>query len=84
MTTINLYDAKNKLSQLVSAVEGGEIITIARNGKPAAMLVPLDYSGQREWSAAVTAFLKAPGEYDPEAFTVDRSDLPGLQDRDLF
>ncbi len=84
MTTVNLYDAKNKLSQLVTAAEEGEIITIARNGKPAAMLVPLDYSGPREWSPAVAAFLQGSSGYDPDAFTLDRSDLPEVQERDLF
>lgn len=84
MTTINLYDAKNKLSQLVNAAEQGEVITIARNGKPAAMLVPLDYSGQRHWSPVVAAFLNQPASHDPAAFIVDRSDLPELQERDLF
>ena len=41
MATINMHDAKSRLSQLVEAVESGaetEII-IARNGKPAARLV---------------------------------------------
>jgi prevent-host-death family protein len=40
---INMHEAKSRLSQLVEAVESGretEII-IARNGKPAARLVPL-------------------------------------------
>lgn len=44
MTTVNMLEAKTKLSKLVEAVESGaeaEII-IARNGRPAAKLVPLD------------------------------------------
>ena len=43
MTTVNMLDAKTRLSKLVEAVESGaesEII-IARNGKPAARLVPI-------------------------------------------
>ena len=43
MTTVNMLEAKSNLSRLVEAVETGverEII-IARNGKPAAKLVPL-------------------------------------------
>jgi prevent-host-death family protein len=43
MPTINMLEAKSNLSRLVEAVESGaeaEII-IARNGKPAAKLVPL-------------------------------------------
>jgi prevent-host-death family protein len=43
MITVNMLDAKTNLSRLVEAVESGaeaEII-IARNGKPAARLVPI-------------------------------------------
>lgn len=46
MTTVNMLDAKSNLSRLVEALESGaerEII-IARNGKPAARLVPIHSS----------------------------------------
>ncbi|MCF3642366.1 type II toxin-antitoxin system prevent-host-death family antitoxin [Rhizobium sp. TRM95111] len=47
MSTVNMLDAKTQLSKLVSAVESGEEkeIIIARNGKPAAKLVPLTTKG---------------------------------------
>ena len=40
---VNMLDAKTSLSRLVQEVERGEVdeIVIARNGKPAARLVPL-------------------------------------------
>ena len=44
MTTVNIFEAKTNLSRLIDAVETGaeaEII-IARNGRPAARLVPLE------------------------------------------
>ena len=44
MATVNMHEAKSSLSRLVEAVESGaesEII-IARNGKPAARLVPVE------------------------------------------
>jgi prevent-host-death family protein len=43
VTTVNMLEAKNNLSKLVEAVEtGGEReIIIARNGKPAARIVPI-------------------------------------------
>lgn len=43
MTTVNMLDAKTRLSQLVEAVESGaeDEILIARNGRPAARLVRL-------------------------------------------
>jgi prevent-host-death family protein len=52
MPVVNMLDAKTSLSRLVEAVESGaesEII-IARNGKPAAKLVPVGPSkkGMRE------------------------------------
>ncbi len=51
MTIVDLFEAESTLSRLVEAVENGtetEII-IARNGKPAARLVPLQAprQGQR-------------------------------------
>ena len=48
MTVVNMLDAKTNLSKLVEAVEnGGESeIIIARNGKPAARLVPLEQKGR--------------------------------------
>lgn len=44
MPTVNMLEAKTSLSKLVEAVESGaeSEIVIARNGKPAAKLVPLD------------------------------------------
>ncbi len=43
MPTINMLEAKSNLSELVRAVESGEQeeIIIARNGVPAARLVPM-------------------------------------------
>ena len=43
MPTINMLEAKSNLSELVRAVESGEQdeIIIARNGVPAARLVPI-------------------------------------------
>ncbi len=51
MNAINMLDAKSSLSRLVEAVESGSEaeIVIARNGRPAARLVPLapPRTGQR-------------------------------------
>jgi prevent-host-death family protein len=37
---VSIADAKNRLTQLVRAVEEGEPVVITRNGKPVAQLVP--------------------------------------------
>ncbi|HQR89550.1 MAG: prevent-host-death protein [Caulobacter sp. 12-67-6] len=43
MLIVNMHDAKSQLSKLVDAVESGETdeVVIARNGRPAARLVPM-------------------------------------------
>ena len=43
MAPVNMHDAKTRLSALVEAVESGAEaeVVIARNGKPAARLVPI-------------------------------------------
>jgi prevent-host-death family protein len=43
MNSYNMLEAKNNLSKLVDAVESGAIaeIILARNGKPAARVVPI-------------------------------------------
>ncbi|MCX5514591.1 prevent-host-death protein [Kaistia algarum] len=44
MAQVNMLDAKTHLSRLVDAIERGEEteVIIARNGKPAARLVPIE------------------------------------------
>lgn len=40
MKTVNVHKAKTELSKLLTEVEAGEEIVIARNGKPVARVVP--------------------------------------------
>ena len=42
MATINLYDAKTHLSELVERAASGEEIVIGKSGKPMARLVPYE------------------------------------------
>jgi len=41
MSVVNVYEAKTHFSRLLSRVEGGEEVVIARNGRPIARLVPI-------------------------------------------
>ena len=43
---VNIHEAKTHLSRLVERVEAGEEITLARAGRPVALLVP--YRAHRE------------------------------------
>ncbi len=74
MQFVNMLQAKSSLSRLVEAIEQGEEreIIIARNGKPAARLVPLSTlpSGSRI-GAAKGAFV-VPDDIDANNVEVAR------------
>ena len=42
MKTIGAFEAKNRLSELLDAVENGEEIMITKHGRPVAKLVPVE------------------------------------------
>ncbi|MBI3516587.1 MAG: type II toxin-antitoxin system Phd/YefM family antitoxin [Proteobacteria bacterium] len=45
--TVNIYDAKTRLSQLVERASAGEEIIIAKAGKPLVKLVPVGVKAKR-------------------------------------
>lgn len=49
MLTVNMFTAKSTLSQLVVALETGKEseVIIARNGKPAAKLIPINQPSKK-------------------------------------
>jgi prevent-host-death family protein len=51
MATVNIKDAKNRLSELGRKAESGETIVVTRNGKPAFDLVPHKKKGGIDWEA---------------------------------
>jgi len=66
MKTVAIFEAKNRLSELLVAVEHGEEITITRHGAPIARLVALNANAQpvpeqRERVSAVMRHLRAFG-----------------------
>ena len=46
MKTVAVFEAKNRFSELISAVEQGEEVTITRHGNPVARLVSFAAAGQ--------------------------------------
>lgn len=69
MNTVQLREAKAKLSALVDAAERGEITTITRHGKPAAKIVPVAAVGVHEPKAKPNFaewLLSIPGEFSFE------------------
>ena len=65
MGMVNMLEAKTTLSKLVEAVESGaeEEIIIARNGKPAAKLVPITAAPKKKRQLGLLA-----GKYPPMDF----------------
>ena len=67
--TVNLYDAKTHLSNLVDEASGGAEIIIAKAGTPKARLVPLEKRKQS----------RKPGGWEGQVWIADDFDdeLPG-------
>ncbi|TCZ57180.1 type II toxin-antitoxin system prevent-host-death family antitoxin [Roseicella aquatilis] len=57
--SIGAYEAKTHLSALLDRVERGESLTITRNGKPVARLIPVESAAVRPSPAEAVAQLLA-------------------------
>ncbi len=51
MPTVNVHEAKTRLSQLLAQVEAGEEVVIARRGRPVARLVSCKPGTERRFGA---------------------------------
>lgn len=60
MSTVGVFDAKNRLTALIDQVEqGGEEVIITRRGKPVAKLVPVNGGFNRARAMQAAAELRA-------------------------
>lgn len=57
MDPINILEARNNLSRLVTAAGNGEEVVIANRGKPVARLVAIDADEQRHTAGRAAAWL---------------------------
>ena len=46
MKTVNIYEAKTRLSQLVDKAAAGEDVVLSRNGKPLVRITQLEGAGK--------------------------------------
>ena len=77
MSVVNMHEAKSSLSKLVDAVESGEEaeIILARNGKPAARIVPMAAPiAKRRFGLGKGKYPK----FDPAAFDALDEDVERL------
>jgi prevent-host-death family protein len=67
-TMVNMFEAKTNLSRLVEAVASGEEaeIVIARNGKPAARIVPIEASRKGQRIGIAKGLFTVPDDFDAD------------------
>ena len=65
MTTVNIQQAKTQLSRLLAAVEAGEEVVIARDGKAVARLVRYERRGKRRFGALAGSIAVDDSFFDP-------------------
>lgn len=64
MSSVNIHRAKTHLSRLVDEVSAGREIIIAKAGKPAARLVPLERPKVRRKPGFLKGKLKIAADFD--------------------
>ena len=79
MQTVNMLNAKTNLSRLVEAIEQGDEqeIVIARNGRPAAKLVPIEGSEPKRRIGGAKGMFEVPDDIDASNAEVARLFLGG-------
>lgn len=64
MTTVNMHEAKTQFSKLVTRVEAGEEIVIARNGEPVARLVAVERPARGRQPGLDRGVFRVPEDFD--------------------
>lgn len=64
MQTVNIHEAKTQFSKLIEAVAQGEEIVIAKAGKPAARLVPVQAAKPVRVPGALKGKMRIADDFD--------------------
>ena len=64
METVNIYDAKTRLSQLVDLAATGEDVVVARNGKPLVRITQLQEPRRGIKFGLLKGKLVVPADFD--------------------
>lgn len=64
METVNIYDAKTRLSQLVDRAASGEDVVVGRNGKPLVRITRLEVPKRRVKFGVLKGKLTIPADFD--------------------
>jgi prevent-host-death family protein len=64
MDTVNIYDAKTRLSQLVDKAASGEDVVVSRNGKPLVRITRLDAPRRGITFGLLKGRIRVPRDFD--------------------
>lgn len=64
MSSVNIYDAKTRLSQLVDQAAAGEDVVVCRHGKPVVRITRLQPTERRVTYGLLKGRLKVPADFD--------------------
>jgi prevent-host-death family protein len=64
METVNIYDAKTRLSQLVDRAASGEDVVVSRHGKPLVRITRLEASKRGITFGLLKGKLTVPRDFD--------------------
>jgi prevent-host-death family protein len=64
MDTVNIYDAKTRLSQLVDRAASGEDVVVSRNGKPLVRITQLEKPARRVKFGVLKGKVKIAADFD--------------------
>jgi prevent-host-death family protein len=64
MDSVNIYDAKTRLSQLVDKAAAGEDVIVSRNGKPLVRITALTSGKRRVKFGLLKGKLRIPADFD--------------------
>lgn len=64
METVNIYDAKTRLSQLVDKAASGEDVVVSRNGKPLVRITRLSAPKRRIKFGVLKGKIKVAPDFD--------------------
>ncbi len=62
--TINIHEAKTHLSRIVEEVAAGEVVIIAKAGKPVARLVPLESAVVPKRLGLLKGAIRVPSDFN--------------------
>ena len=77
METVNIYDAKTRLSQLVDKVVAGEDVVVSRNGKPLVRITRLESARRPIRFGVLKGKVKIPRDFDAPLPSNVRAEFEG-------